>query len=237
MEMLKGLGLSNSEAEIYSALIELGPSLASAIASKKNLNRAYTYDRLTKLAEKGLVSFIIRNRKKYFQATPPSRLLLILKEKEENIKNLIPKLLAVQKPSEKAPKVEVFIGKEGMKTVIEDELTGKEIYVLGARSDFAEILKYYRPGFHKRRVKSKIPLKVIYDEKDRKFGEETAKMPFAEVKFLPEGYRSPLTIAIYNNKTVLQLWSETMTAIMTEDEKVTDGFRKYFKLLWKIAKK
>ena len=43
VEILKEIGLTETEVKIYIKLLELGPSLASGISKKANVERAVTY--------------------------------------------------------------------------------------------------------------------------------------------------------------------------------------------------
>jgi hypothetical protein len=46
-----------------------------------------------------------------------------------------------------------------------------------------------------------------------------------------------MAINIYGNKTAIILWAKRPMAIVIQNEEITDGYKKYFDLLWKIAKK
>ena len=78
MEELKSAGLTDNESKIYLALIDLGPSLAGQISRKTGMYRRSVYDTIEMLIEKGLVSYILQNNRKIFQAANPERLLQII---------------------------------------------------------------------------------------------------------------------------------------------------------------
>ena len=67
-QQLINIGLSNNEVDIYLSLLESGQSLVGEITKKTKINRTHIYDRLQKLINKGLVSYIIKNNRKYFYA-------------------------------------------------------------------------------------------------------------------------------------------------------------------------
>lgn len=240
--ILKQIGLTDHEITVYTALLELGDSLASKIGEKIGMNRTHAYDILDSLIKKGLVSYIIRNNRKYFKAAHPDRLVDYLKEKEksikeqeEKIKQIIPELLALQKPAEEETKVEIYYGKEGIKTVYNDILKRvKEYYILGATGKIAEILKYYFPQHEKQRIKSKIRLKLLFNETAR--GKDIAeKRRFVEIRFLPSEFSSPIPTTIYNDRVIILVWTEPL-AIVIENREVTETYKKYFDLLWGISK-
>lgn len=239
---LKEIGLTDHEITVYLTLLQLDESLASKIAEKIRMNRTHTYDILESLISKGLVSYVIKNNRKYFKATHPNRLLESIKEKEkhlkqqeENIKQLIPKLLSLKQPAEEKTKVEIFNGKEGIKTIYNDILRKtKEYYVLGATGKIAEIMQFYFPHHEKERIKKRIKLKLLFNESARKKIIAT-KREYAEIRFLPPEYSSPVPTTIYNNRVVTLVWTEPL-AIVVENKEVADTYREYFNLLWKISK-
>ena len=53
---LKNLGLSEKEAIIYLASLELGPSTIQEISKKAQIKRSSTYDMIRFLMERGLMS-------------------------------------------------------------------------------------------------------------------------------------------------------------------------------------
>ena len=65
-QALLKIGLTGIEADIYLALLTLGPSLVSKIVEKTGINRTNIYDRLKRLIDKGLVSYVIKNNRKHF---------------------------------------------------------------------------------------------------------------------------------------------------------------------------
>ena len=68
-------GLTNRESEAYLALLQLQEALVSEISKKTKENRTHIYDTLNSLIEKGFVSYVIKNGKKYFRAAPPEKLI------------------------------------------------------------------------------------------------------------------------------------------------------------------
>ena len=116
LDSLKKFGLSEKEAKVYLASLELGVSLASDISLKSNLPRTLIYDILERLIDMGLISYSIKNNKKYFIASSPKELIRIIKEKEEAIKKTLPQLEKLERiKGIKRPKVEIYEGKGGMK--------------------------------------------------------------------------------------------------------------------------
>ena len=240
--ILQDLGLNEIEIKVYLELIKSGSLLASEVASRLNLHRTTSYYILDNLIKKGLASYVIKAGKKYFMATNPEKLLAIEKEREIKLKSLIPQLISLRKPFEEIPLVEVYEGKEGLKTIWEDILKSlsknQEISIL-ATGKTPKILPYYLPSFHNRRIKQQIKLKIIYNdiEESKKRGKELSKMRLTQVKYLQKEYILPSSTLIYGEKVAFMLWNENKTiGILIQDKNMNKSFNSYFNLLWKIAK-
>ena len=84
-DILQKIGLTNNESKIYLALLNRRNCLVSQLVAETKLNRTHIYDRLEKLIDKGLVSYIIMSEKKYFNAVSPNKLLQMIEEEEKEI--------------------------------------------------------------------------------------------------------------------------------------------------------
>lgn len=233
LEILKQAGLTQNEAKVYQALLEIGPSLAGQISRKSGLHRRTVYDVTEMLIKKGLIGYILKNRRRLFEAASPNVFLDIIKEKENNIQTILPEMLLQYQKTKEKQETNFYKGKAGLKTVFEDQIeTGKEILVIGASTLAYDILKYYFKWFDKLRQQHKIKTKIIFNKR------ENIKIPLSEIKYLPQKYSSPLAINIYGDKVAIILWSkENPLAIVIKNKEISEGYKKYFELMWKIAKK
>jgi len=237
-EELKMLGLTSQEIAVYESLVQQGSSLASEIASTTRLNRSFVYHCLESLEKKGLVTTAVLNNKQCYTAVSPTRLLGLFKENEIKLKEYVTTLTkkeAVQLSGK--PDVQVFYGKEGMKTAIEEELTAKELLIIGSTPDFQKNLPFYRPGFHLRRIEKSIPMKVLFYEEDRAYSKETAKMKLSEVRLMPNHLKMPMTIVLFNDITLLAFWNPIPHTMRIKNKETTERFKEYFNMLWKTAQK
>lgn len=233
LETFKELGLTQNEALVYKALLENGPSLAGLISRKTGLHRRTVYDVTEMLIKRGLIGYMVKNNRRTFEASSPSRLLEIIKEKENLVNDAMQEMMMHYKKTMEKQETNFYKGKNGLKTVFEDQIeTGKEILILGASPLAYEILQFYFKWFDKRRKEKKIKTRIIFTEKEK------IKIPFAEVKYLPQKYSSPLAVNIYGNKVAIILWSkENPWAIVIKQKEISEGYKKYFELMWKMAKK
>jgi len=162
-----------------------------------------------------------------------------LQEKQKLIEKYLPELNELYKPRIEAPIIEVFEGKEGIKTVLQDIIeTKKEMLDLGSTGRFPQLFPYYSEIFHKERVKNKIKIRIVYndDKYGRARGKSLSKLSITEVRYMRK--TSPTTTYIYGEKVVIIIWEkEKLVAIMIKDKDVAESYRNYFESIWKTAKK
>src|SRR3989344_594532 len=139
-EILKQAGLTQNEAIVYKTLLELGPSLAGQISRKSGLHRRSVYDTTEILIKKGLIGYILKNNRRLFQVSSPKRFLELIKEKEKEIEEIIPEMLSFYEKTKEKEETNFYKGKQGLKTVFEEQLESKEILILGASESAFDIL-------------------------------------------------------------------------------------------------
>lgn len=246
-ETLEKVGLSPNESKVYLASLDLGGSLAGKISEKAGIHRRAVYDALNRLIERGLVSFIIKARKKYYEATNPEKLLDMLKEKEEEInrkekkiQEILPHLISKYKQTKSKLEAGIYIGKDGLKTVMELILKEKKDWLsIGSTGRGPEVLPYFLPGWHNRRLKLNIRYNglTIDNFNGRKRAAEFLKIGLAGVRFLPQEIKNPQTIWIFGNKTAIILVStEQPIVFLIENKTISNSFREQFNWLWKLSK-
>ena len=89
---LKDVGLVDDEIKIYLALLKSGSSLASRLSEETKINRSHVYQLLERLIVKGFVSYVIRENRKYFSSVSPLKIVEIIQEREQRLKNIFPSL-------------------------------------------------------------------------------------------------------------------------------------------------
>lgn len=236
-EELQEFGLSNTEAKVYLALLELGKSKAGEITKRSAVNRTNVYDALERLIEKGLVSYISENNKRIFEAVNPQRFQEIVQDKQEKLGKTIEELKARYQKSQKQEDASIFRGKKGIKSIFEDVLNEKkDLFAYGAESRFKDIFPFYQKHWNTERAKLKINVKKIYNQKV-KAEKKKEHLKRLEMKFLPATYDFPSTIMIYGNQVVTIVWLEEPFGFMIKSEEAVKSNMNFFRLLWKIAKK
>lgn len=228
-EVLRDFGLNENETEVYLALVKLKEQTAPRIAKYTKINKSTVYLELDKLIQKGLASFVVRNKVKYFKPASPNKFLDILDDKKEKMKEIIPKLNSLT--TFERPNLTVYEGKEGLKTALLDILNeNKEVVVFGACGNIFKTLEYNFPNLLAKFLKSKIKARYIindnYKEFDKKFPKSIAKIKHLNIK-------SKAATIIYGNKVAIQSLEENPFSAIIEDKNLADSYRNYFEFMWK----
>jgi len=231
-EKLKEIGLSDSEAKIYLTLLKVGEATVVEISQSSGLHRTNIYDSLEKLKEKGFVSYLNKENKQFFRANDPENILDYLKDKEDSILKLIPELKNLQSKANEKVIVEVFKGKQGLKSALKDILLKKE-EVVGY--SIAGQLRKYLPEFSKyyfrEQIKHKIEHRFIYTK-----GTVNPPSKFYKIRHLSKEFESITLNLSYGDIILNLIWEPEMIVIKTKSKELSKSFRKHFELLWSIAK-
>ncbi len=236
-QLLHDIGLTQTESIIYLELLNLGTTSAGKIVEQTNLHRKNLYDALNRLIEKGLVTYVIENKIKYFQAKNPEHLLRILQEKKQ-------KITAQQQDLEQALPLfkqqfnshlaeiesEIYRGTDGIKTILKDCLNHKEILFIGATGDVENRLPYFWPHYNKEREQRKVLWKLLLVHEAQ--NKPITKSKYYQYKILPKILSGPNVIYIYGNTIANVLWLEKPVAFVITHKALADNYRKYFRYLW-----
>ncbi len=231
---LREFGLTEKEVTVYLACLKLGTALVQEIAKAAGTYRTYTYEILRSLKEKGLVTYIIKSGKQYFEVAEPEKLLNILREKEIKIQKILPDLNTIYKTTPEKPKIEIYEGKEGLKSILDDMIkTKQEIWVYGSTEKQIQLLNFYFPNFIVRRVAAKIRTKVLTERSPPALAiRKKSKEELREMRFFPKGIKFPTVTNIYGNKVAILSLEREIVGVIIENRDIVETQRTIFKLLW-----
>ena len=244
---LNQLGLTDGEARVYLALLKLGLAKVGAIVKESAISYSKVYDVLQRLSMKGLVSQIIVENVKHFNAVEPYRLHEYVQRKEEElntqkeiIDRIIPQLAEFasdNRNKEKKNSAEVFIGDRGLKTAYE---------ILLSHSSKNDILRYFYPhaGYHD--VATSFYSRLYQFQKSKKIEQRgIATIAFKNSKHFKEipkdvnmrfvKFPLPGTMDIFRDKLLIISWNNTATGILIVSEEIAEHFKSYFDKIWEMA--
>jgi len=242
-ESLEKMGLTHGESQVYEALVENGPCATGILIRKANIASSKVYEVLNRLINKGLASFILKEGVKYFDATPPERLIDFIEEKrtelkvvQDEIKKIIPLMNEKRKDSKLNQSVIVYQGLRGpaivLKECIEAAKDGAELLGFGTDEDpYFKYLPAQLKDHFREQKKYGIKWKMIFNKKFR------SPNPLADIRFLPPDFEISVRTLIYGKKVAIVDFSPPITTIIIEKKEIVRNYINQFNYLWKQAKK
>src|SRR3989344_2956995 len=241
---LEKIGLSRQEAKVYINTLKLGIAKASEIAQKSDIKREASYYILKTLQEKGFISEVIKSGVKYYNAVQQKRILEIIEEekqqKTEFIKEILPDLESLQNIALTRPKIEVYEGLAGLKTVLSLLVQNKNQTIFGyVPEKIIDLLPIFSLQFRKKRKENKIFIKVITEKS--KLTEELKKKDkeeLREIKF-NDSIIKGMDVAVYiQNESIIIIKAneKEQLGVYIKEENVAKLQKSIFEEVWKIVK-
>jgi sugar-specific transcriptional regulator TrmB len=241
---LQDFGLSEKEAKVYIASLELGKATVDKIAKQAGIKRPTTYVQIKSLMQKGLMSVFEEERVAcYAPESPESLKRLFAKErqeldaKEKELTETLPELARLFQSAGERPIVRFFDGREGILTMREQMLSApaKEWLVIYSHDALDAVFpEAERRAYSKRRIEKGITSKLIYTRAEGPFPPEERKITkFTEIKFFPPN-KLPLEsdVVIFGNSVALTTLKGRLFSIIIESKELAKGHAALFWALW-----
>lgn len=247
---LEKLGLSEKEAKVYLASLELAQDTVQNIAKKAGVNRPTTYFILKQLMQLGLISTLEKGKKTLFIAENPKELENLLdqqvQEIEHNKKDLkdnMNQLLAIYNSKQDKPIVKYFEGKDGLEAM---DRYGRNLMKKGSEVlsiSPIDILENQYPERRKQSVNERVQLgvksRIIYTHDNGPVLSEKDNKLLRDAIFVPrDKFPFNASITIYSGWGIkLFYYDETNPyGVVIENAGLAQNMKLMFELAWFGAK-
>ena len=239
---LKNLGLSDNEAKVYTAMLELGQATVLEISAKAGVNRPTTYVQIESLKKMGLVSTQTKGKKQLFIAESPEQLEFMidrqkseLDQRKEELQKLLPELNNIFNLSDSKPQVRFFEGKDGLLKMQSELLKSKteEVVSFASADGVLKIFPDHPQTLSLKRVQRGIKSRLIYTN----IGEPVLKRHddkmLREAKYVsPDKFPFKSDVAIYGDNISISALEGKVVGVIITHKELADSFRALFNLLW-----
>jgi len=239
IEDLQKSGLSEAESRVYLAALELGETSISRLAKKSGIKRTTTYLVVEALQEKGLISTIKKDKKTRYYAEDPRKISEQLAEKQENVKKIMPELMAFANILDRKPKIRYFEGVEAYKEVFKDTLNyPKREALTWFSEDFIRFdEKFFLDYFVPKKNENRIWVRAIFPDtpKMRKYSELDQKH-LRKIRFVPaDKFAIHIEIILYGKNSIGFVAYDENLAIIIESDKIHEALKSIFEVMWDNA--
>lgn len=245
-KILESVGFTRGEISVYLSLLRIGETTTGDIIKESRITGSKVYEILDRLIKKGLVSYIIREKTKYFQAVSPNRLLDYVNRKETElikqkryIETIIPELKSIQRSKQRIQSSQIFEGYEGIKTVfnliLESLEPNEEYYVFTVGDEIKnEKVRLFFQNHHRKRIRRKIKVKIIANPR-RPFFRKLSKLKNLQMRYYDNPI--PLGVVIFKDYVVTLTFREKPTAFLIRSQQIADSYKDFFINLWEKSKR
>ncbi|MFO7710140.1 MAG: helix-turn-helix domain-containing protein [Candidatus Woesearchaeota archaeon] len=228
---LRRIGFSSNEVSVYLKLLERGSSRAGKLAKLLRLDRSSCYNALQALTSKGMVSYVTIGKVRYFQPSPPERIIEFLKEQQDDCRQILPALKEKEKMQVKEGQVQLYKGIRGIKTIFSDILaTGSDNFVFGSEGQFSENLPIFAKQFEKKKKERGIKTRLIMRK-----GRSHEKNPQTNYRYINGIRKSPVVTNIYGDKIAIIIWTTEPEGVLIENKEAAAAYKSFFDFMWKKA--
>lgn len=242
-EILEKIGLTKTESKIFLVLLKLGEAATPEIVKRVEMYKPTVYATLERLERKGLVSHITKEYKRVYSAANPKKFLDMLEERKEDFLSILPSLAKDFESGKPEREINVFVGREGLKTIFNEIMASKkDCDIIGSSLQIIPIMQHRFAQYLKKFSKSGMKFRAIQTDTPevRKTVSELTKDFFGtnnwKVRFIPKNYFSPVMMNIFGEVAALTIWEDEPFVIRIKNRYVARTFRNYFNLLWRMAK-
>lgn len=242
---LKEIGLSDNEAKVYLAMLELGPASALAITAKAKINRPTAYAQIESLKKLGLATVKRKNSKTLFAPESPEKLdFLISKQRaefevrKEKLQQIMPELISAFHFTKEAPVVRYFEGEDGWLKVRREELRTRE-KLFRSISSADEVIARSPDSISKNpleRMKLGIRSRLIYTSKKGPILKKTDEKQMRESKYIPaKDLKINFDFLVFDDKVVFDM-PHDVGYIIVQNKDIAESFKNLFEFIWNSIK-
>jgi len=238
-EVLQELGLTNSEIKTYMTCLELGSSTAGFILEKSGLQNSVVHRALNSLIEKGLINYILEGRRKIYQATDPENFVTFIEQKKKRFMEILPKLKEKQNFLKEQEAATIYKGRRGIQEVYYKliSLNAKEYNTFGGGEECANFMgTHWWVNMHRKRVENKLPSRQVFDDSVRPAAKDIESQKLTSIRYLSKEFAQFQETVIVDDYVAINVFAENVYSFLIKDKKVAEGYKKYFELLWEMAK-
>ncbi|HCC23356.1 TPA: hypothetical protein DF272_04260 [Candidatus Falkowbacteria bacterium] len=246
LKELQDFGLSQKEAMVYVAALELGRATVQQIAAKSKVNRATTYVQLESLKGQGLVTQIIQDKKTFFVPERPEKVLGLLEKqkndilfKEKEFNKILPNLKAIYNVDEDVPEVRYYEGEDAVNMYREELIKSKHEFfysIAPILSDY-EMKPEIEDAYH-RMIKSIKDYKSIYVAEKRHDDIEAFAQKYKHfiLKYIPaDKLKIKTEMAVFDDKIWMNNLEGKPRAVLIQDKVMAASFKLVFERFWVMA--
>jgi predicted transcriptional regulator len=239
---LHELGISSGAESVYMSLVHEGPLLVSEVSSQTKQFRTDVYKHIKELMLHELIVAVSYGKRRKYEAVSPEIIYSILKKKESKIIESVTELTKVFDSNKNDFQLEVFSGKDGIKSLFDSMVTNAKknakLLRIESPNNYRTLKNYYPKSYWKRASmqlggdieKFVITNPLTATTRQQRLNRTSRAIPS---KYLPFNFN--LTTLIIDNKTAF-IDFEYEKAFLIKDDRFSEYMSSIFWMLYGFLK-
>lgn len=233
---LSEIGLTLGEAQVYIALLSLGPTTALKVARLTGIKRTTVYLAFERLLKLGIATHVERGLKRLLVAEPPQRLESLIERRADEFRSVLPELNSLFSLEGVEAVIKKYEGIDALRTAYDSLLASLRLHdsycVYGDPARWDLLDKHYFKKYIEKRLRTPLSTRVILVGTDvgRRY-QETQKNFQEEVRLLPQGISLDVNMTIVKDRILIhQLNEPVLYEIYTKG--IVSMQQQMFDVLW-----
>lgn len=235
-EALTGLNLTPREAQLYTALLELGQATPWQLANKTGLKRPTVYLDLESLRRKKLAGLLPKGDKTIYVPESPSRLSSLVHEQQGILHEVMPFLRALENKAGQKPVIRYYDQMSDIIHVWRHEMwAAKENWYMSHVSlllqNFPELMREYSElvehGLQVRELVTVNPGDITYAKKSHP--------THHRIRILPSTTEFNIDVELWDETMALYSYTKTSLLVIT-DPAIANAFRALYEIVWSASR-
>ena len=244
-KILEKIGLSDKESKVYMASLEQGEASITELARASGLKRTTAHLAVSQLIMLGLLSEIVKGKRRAVAPVHPRRLLEIARLRANQVEDHLGELVALYNVPKDKPKIQVFEGEEGVRHVYKelyDSLSNREEAIWITRISSLKQVPFSVSGWKDmlRRIKNPRIRELNYDEPAaHEWAKETRLLMGKNhfIRYMPKDFEFGFTDnLIFQNKLVIFSLKKDVFVTVIDSEEIVKTYKALFEWAWKQGK-
>lgn len=236
IELLKSIGLTNNEIEVYLDLLKNSASTAYSIALRINQHRSSVYESIRKLQQLGFIVEIQEENRKLYQTKEYTAIEEYLKQKQAELKEITPYIKSISNTEIPEGTISVSYGLTRLRATFSSIFDLKqEVLIWTLPKNVEEVLgEGFLKEINETIVKKEIPVKIVYSEYFDSM-KEISKNPFTDARYTDED--SNIFTIVCSDIVFLIVLANPITIIEMKNVDISEGFKSRFHTFWEKSQK
>ena len=240
LPILTELGLDESEARAYLALLELGTASISEISLRSGLKRTSIYNFINRLVELGIMVQRVEGSRKKFKATSPETLIALQEKRLGYLKERVHDLASVISSTAEKPRISYYASLDQIKQILyEIPRCKNEVLMIWPDTVLSNLLDRdeFMNDLFKQRLEAGVSVKAVILSDDTKFSvykdKKLKKTAGRQIRMAPPSMEMPMAVCIFDTGKVAFISSaKEGFGFLIQSNDVYTSMRSLFALAW-----